>query len=303
MNYKNIISDIWLMNSDKYKTKLNKEIEKVFPDWAQISNALGKTLPFVDFNIDKVLIDVYKDIYRIDKEFTKAVYFKERFNNIKTNNKIGKAQMEYVDEKGKEIDEEIGLYKGYYSCYLIILQYFFFCYFIDDLRAKDNIKIESLKTFLQNEKKELADMPYNYFIQYGFYKLTEQFTITDIKEYVSIIIDLIDELKEKSIIDFKSLNDLAADSLFINTQASNFFNFLLVKNENKKNDSFFSKLHRYFKSRKFWKNEKPKIYFDFLENSGIYIFKTVRLQTPTTTNEEDIFEKFDELLFQFLFNQ
>jgi hypothetical protein len=129
------------------------------------------------------------------------------------------------------------------------------------------------------------------------------FTVSDIKEYVTIVIDLIEELKEKSIINFKSLDDLNTDSLFLNSQASSFFSFIIEKNSNKKNDAFFSKLHRYFKSRKYWKDEKPKSYFDFLENSKIYNYKSRKFQIPTTTNEEDVFEKFDKLLFIFLFNQ
>tara|TARA_R110001592_G_scaffold352878_1_gene651171 strand:+ start:1413 stop:2324 length:912 start_codon:yes stop_codon:yes gene_type:complete len=303
MGYRNIVSSIWLMQSNEYNTKLNKTIRKAFPDSSDIHNSLSRTLPYVEFNINRVLSDVYKDIYRIEKEFEHAVNFKERFNKIKLENKIGIAQMEYIDEKGKEIDEEIILFKGYYSCYLVILQHFFFCYFLDEIRLDVNLKIKSLNTFLQDEKKALADMPYNYFIQYGFYKIRDLFTVTDIKEYVTIVTDLIDELKEKSIVEFKSLNDLKADSLFLNSQASNFFSFLIEKNSNNKNDAFFSKLHRYFKSRNYWKDDKPKSYFEFLEEGKIYNYKSRKLQTPTTTNEEDVFEKFDKLLFTFLFNQ
>jgi|GEM_PF-5358719 len=303
MEYKNIISSIWLMNSETYNTKLNKEIRNVFPDTAERINALGKSLPYVEFHIGRVLIDVYKDIYRIDKEYKKAVHFKEKFNDIKLQNKIGIAQVEYTDEQGKEINEEFILYKGYYSCYVIILQYFFFCYFIDEIRLDDNLKIKSLNNFLQEEKNDLAEMPYNYFIQYGFYKLKDLFTVTDIKEYITIITDLIDELKEKSIIDFKSLNDLKTNSLFINSQVGYFFNFIIKENVNSKNDAFFSKLHRYFKSREFWKDEKPKSYFEFLDNSKIYTYKSGKLQTPTTTNEDDFYTKIDALLFGFLLNQ
>ncbi|MHB0756764.1 hypothetical protein [Polaribacter sp. M15] len=303
MKYRNLISNLWLMNSEGYKTKLNKDIIKCFPGSDVIHNSLGRGLPFVDFHINSVLIDVYKDIYRIDKEYKQAVQFKERFEEIKNKNKIGIGEMQYLDEKGKDVDEKIILYKGYFPCYVVILQHFFFCYFINNIRSNDSAKITSLNTFLQNEKKELAIIPYNYFIQHGFFEFRKKYTPNDVKEYVEIIIDLITDLKQKSVIDFKSLNDLDADSLFLNSQTRDFFCYIIEKNINKKNDAFFSKLHRYFKSRGYLKKEAPKEYFKFLNESKIYSFRSNQIQTPSTTNEEEFFNKLDQLLFQFFLNQ
>ncbi|WP_445748853.1 hypothetical protein [Polaribacter sp.] len=303
MKYKNIISNLWLVNSAEYGTKLNKDLRENFPNSSEVSNALGVSFPFIEFNIDKVLIDVYKDIYRIEKKFKKSIEFKEWFEEIKKNNTIGEGNITYLNVNGEYFEEKFALFKGHFSCYVVILQHFFFCYFIDKIKSQENSKINSLNTFLAEEKKRISLIPYVHFIQYGFFEFNKKYDINDTKEYVEIIIDLIDKLEQKSIIDFKNLNDLDTESLFSNSQTENFFYFIIKKNINKKNEAFFSKLYRYFIKEGYLKNVKPRFYFEFLNNSEIFKNTATKIQTPSVTNEEDIFKKFDELLFEFLFNQ
>ena len=146
-------------------------------------------------------------------------------------------------------------------------------------------------------------MPYNYFIQNGIYGLKEQFEVSDVKEYISLVVDFLDCLKKKSVTDVQGLDDLDDNSLFLNSQVREMFYFLVQKNKKKRNDAFFSKLHRYYKSRGFLKNEKPKSYYSFLKENEIYTFKNAQIQVPSTTNEEDTFVEFDKVFTDFLLNQ
>ena len=71
MRYKNIISDLWLVNSEDYRTKLNDEINEIFPNSSDIHNTLNRSLPFVEFNINSVLVNVYKSPAFVSKDAEK----------------------------------------------------------------------------------------------------------------------------------------------------------------------------------------------------------------------------------------
>ncbi|WP_139956055.1 hypothetical protein [Flavicella sediminum] len=303
MNYRNKISNLSILESEQFDTKFNKSVREAFPNVLEVINTFNGSIPFADFNINEVLVEVYKDIYRIDQEIELAVVFKDRFEEIQLENKIGKGSIEYKDENNQQIHREFDLYNGFYSCYLVLMQHLFFAYFIDEIGSKESSKINSLNSFLQKKQNELSYIPYNYFIQHGLSKLKGQFEMTDVKEYVTIVIDFIDGLKKKSVFDVQGLDDLDEDSLFLNTQVKELFCFLVHKNNKKQNDAFFSKLHRYYKSRKFWKNEKPKGYYSFLKENEIYTFKNAQIQVASTTNEEDVFKEFDKVFTDFLLNQ
>lgn len=189
------VSDLMFVNSKKFNTKLNKKIIEIFELESEISNKIGSNPIYLKFPIYMVLSRVYKDLYKIEKYFDKAISFKEYFLEMEDDSKVGTMKIEYTDGNMNEIKEEISIHKGFFSAYVSIIYKLGLFYFNKELIEKSE-RIESIFDFLREKNKMVAKIPYNYFMMSSMYKLSYdmEFTYTDIKENIAVIIELIEEL-------------------------------------------------------------------------------------------------------------
>ena len=308
MNYidKLPISDIKLANNKDFNHKLNKGIIQALENHTKIANSIKYGLKISEHFPPKVLILVYKDIYRIKEGFfNKAISFKDYFNELESKSKVGKIKFDWYNVENDAADE-FNVYNGNFSAYVLILQKLYFFYFIEEIRGKDAY-FESILNFLNVKCKEIKTNPFNYFLMDCMTKLVlePEFTSIDIKEYVELTMDLISKEMDKS--KGKMFNNFNKNgkSFFLNVECEEFFMYLLKENENKKNKSFFSIVYRYlFKENFFNKDfEKPRHFFSFLKEKEIFEFKPEKIISSSVSSEETSFIEFDQLYMKFLLLQ
>ncbi|WP_372744426.1 hypothetical protein [Lutibacter sp.] len=305
MNYgdKLPVSDIKLVNNNDFKHKLNRKIIQDLENHNKVANTVKYGLKISEHLPSKVLIMVYKDIYRLKEGFfNKAILFKEYFNEFENKSKVGKIKYEWHTEE-EDKAEEFNVYNGNFSAYVLILQKLYFFYFIEEINRKDKYFV-SILDFINIKHKEVSTNPFNYFLMECMSKLVleSEFTSIDIKEYVELTLDLIYKEMDKSKGNISKGLKKDEKSIFLNDEYEEFFLFILNENENKKNGSFFSTLHRYLIKEAFLAQDKikPNFYFKYLKEKNIFQFKQPKLISPSTSSEENHFIEFDKLYSKFI---
>jgi len=102
MNYieKLPISDIVLINNKDFEHKLNREIIQGLENQNKIADTIKYGLKISDHCPSKILILVYKDIYRIKEGFfKKTILFKEYFNEFESRSKVGKINFDWDNKE------------------------------------------------------------------------------------------------------------------------------------------------------------------------------------------------------------
>ncbi|AOW20595.1 hypothetical protein [Urechidicola croceus] len=305
MNYssKLPVSDIKLMDNKEFENNLNKTIIKAIENHTKVCNSISYGLKISEYFPHKVLILVYKDIFRLKEGFfSKAVLFKEYFNEFESKSKIGKVKFDWDSEEVKEIDE-FNVYNGNFSAYVLIFEKLYFFYFIKELRKKDEFFV-SIQNFIGLKTKEVSTNPFNYFLMDRMADLIFEpdFTAMDIKEYVELTLSLISKEIEVSKNRISNEFGKSVDSFFVSDKYEEFFMYLLKVNKNKRNKSFFSTLYRYFVSKEFISENhgKPRHYFSLLKERDIFQFEPLKIIPSSISSEQSIFIEFDKLYTGYL---
>lgn len=305
MNYgdKLPISDIKLVNNNDFEHKLNRKIIQALENYNKVANTIKYGLIISEHFPSKLLVLVYKDLYRIKEGFfNKAILFKDYFNEFESKSKVGKIKFDWHNVERAESDE-FNVYNGNFSAYVLILQKLYFFYFKEEIRREDEYFI-SILNFINIKGTEVSTNPFNYFLMDCMFKLIHEpeFTSIDIKEYVELTLNLISkEVATSKGNNLKNFNKNEG-SIFLNDQYEEFFLFILKENENKRNKSFFSTLHRYLIKEGFLVQEKvrPNFYFKYLAEKDIFQFNPLKLISSSTSSEENYFIEFDKLYTRFM---
>lgn len=300
------ISDIKLINNKNYNHRFNRIITQDLENYSQLANVSRYGLKIREYFPSKILIWVYKDIYRIKEGFfSKAILFKNYFEEFESKNKVGKIKFDWQNIEKDEHDE-FNIYNGDFSAYVLIFQKLFHYYFNEEVIEGDKYHVSIWKYI--NAKAEMVSVnPFNYFLINQIDKLTleSEFTSIDIKEYVELTLDIISGEIDKSKRDVSKTVKGENKNIFLNDEYEEFFMYVIKENEKKQNRAFFSALYRCFLKNSFLYSDydRPRFYFEFLETKGIFSFYPKKLTDISTTSDECSFIEFDKLYKSFLLNK